>query len=49
MSVREMTERLELSRLRNRAWYIQGTCATAGDGLYEGLDWISQAIKYGNK
>lgn len=41
MSVSEVTEKLGLSRLRNRQWYIQGTCATTGEGLYEGLDWLS--------
>ncbi len=24
--------------------YIQSTCATSGEGLYEGLDWLSQNI-----
>lgn len=24
--------------------YIQSTCATSGDGLYEGLDWLSLNI-----
>jgi hypothetical protein len=23
---------------------VQGTCATTGDGLYEGLDWLGQQI-----
>ena len=22
-------------------WHAQATCATSGDGLYEGLDWLS--------
>ena len=26
-------------------WFIQGVCATTGDGLYEGLDWIHQKMK----
>ncbi|KAF8731862.1 hypothetical protein HU200_015806 [Digitaria exilis] len=26
------------------AWYIQSTCATTGEGLYEGLDWLSSNI-----
>jgi hypothetical protein len=30
--------------MTNRAWHIQGTCATTGDGLYEGLDWLGQQI-----
>merc|ERR1712241_403055 len=44
MSVNEVTERLSLNQLRNRQWYIQSTCATTGDGLYEGLDWLSNAL-----
>ncbi|KAL0926922.1 hypothetical protein M5K25_003177 [Dendrobium thyrsiflorum] len=26
------------------SWYIQSTCATSGEGLYEGLDWLSSNI-----
>jgi len=44
MSVNEVTERLGLNQLRNRQWYIQSTCATTGDGLYEGLDWLSNTL-----
>ena len=35
MSVAEVTDKLGLHSLRNRKWYIQSTCATSGDGLYE--------------
>ena len=38
MSVAEVTDKLGLHSIRNRKWYIQSTCATSGDGLYEGLD-----------
>ena len=34
---------------RNRNWYIQATCATSGDGLYEGLDWLSNQLKNANR
>merc|ERR1719295_1692310 len=44
MSVNEVTEKLGLNQLRNRQWYIQGTSATTGDGLYEGLDWLSNTL-----
>mmetsp|Transcript_62009 Transcript_62009/g.98192 ORF Transcript_62009/g.98192 Transcript_62009/m.98192 type:complete len:189 (+) Transcript_62009:26-592(+) len=44
MSVNEVTERLGLNQMRNRQWYIQSTCATTGDGLYEGLDWLSNTL-----
>mmetsp|Transcript_43180 Transcript_43180/g.71339 ORF Transcript_43180/g.71339 Transcript_43180/m.71339 type:complete len:195 (-) Transcript_43180:236-820(-) len=44
MSVDEICSRLKLNTLRNRDWHIQGTCAHTGDGLYAGLDWLSQTI-----
>lgn len=44
MMAAEVTEKLGLNNLRNRQWYIQSTCATTGDGIYEGLDWLSKAI-----
>ena len=44
MSVAEVTEKLGLHTLRGREWYIQGTCALSGDGLYDGLDWLSKTI-----
>ena len=28
---------------------IQATCATNGDGLYEGLDWLSNQLKNAGK
>lgn len=45
MSASELTERLGLHGMRNRQWYIQACCATTGDGLYEGLDWVSNKAK----
>ncbi|KAF6025527.1 hypothetical protein EB796_016163 [Bugula neritina] len=45
MSPSEITEKLGLQSLRNRSWYIQATCATNGEGLYEGLDWLSNQLK----
>eukprot|EP01083_Nonionella_stella_P152893 490550_1 len=44
MSINEVSERLQLNSIRNRAWHIQSTCAKTGDGLYEGLDWLSNAL-----
>jgi len=44
MSVAEVTDKLGLHSIRNRKWYIQSTCATSGDGLYEGLDWLSNVL-----
>ena len=41
MSVADMTEKIGLHNIRTRKWFIQATCATSGDGLYEGLDWLA--------
>ena len=49
MSVNKITEKLGLNALRNRQWFIQQACATTGDGLYEGLDWISETLSNKNK
>ncbi|KAL2271093.1 hypothetical protein VTJ83DRAFT_464 [Remersonia thermophila] len=48
MTVAEITDKLGLHSLRQRTWYIQSTCATSGDGLFEGLDWLAQEIKKNN-
>nr|GEY82689.1 ADP-ribosylation factor 2-like [Tanacetum cinerariifolium] len=44
MNAAEITDKLGLHSLRKRPWYIQSTCATSGEGLYEGLDWLSKNI-----
>ncbi|KAN0019654.1 hypothetical protein ACTFIV_008674 [Dictyostelium citrinum] len=49
MSVAEVTDKLNLHSLRSRKWYIQSTCATSGDGLYEGLDWLSNTLTSSSK
>jgi len=41
MTCAELSEKLGLSNIKGRRWYIQSTCATQGQGLYEGLDWLS--------
>jgi len=49
MSTAEVTDKLGLHSLRQRNWYIQGCCATTGDGLYEGLDWLATNVKKAGK
>lgn len=44
MTAAEVTERLKLNSLRTRKWYIQSACATSGEGLYEGLDWLANTL-----
>merc|ERR1712149_77969 len=44
MAASEVTDKLGLHNLRHRQWFIQSACATTGDGLYEGLDWMSRTL-----
>merc|ERR1719330_826941 len=44
MTSAEVSEKLGLHTMRNRQWFIQSACATTGDGLYEGLDWMSRTL-----
>nr|XP_019011525.1 ADP-ribosylation factor [Kwoniella pini CBS 10737]OCF50306.1 ADP-ribosylation factor [Kwoniella pini CBS 10737] len=46
MNAAEITDKLGLHSLRQRSWYIQAACATSGDGLYEGLEWVSACTLY---
>ena len=45
MNAPEITEKLGLQSIRQREWFIQATCATTGDGLFEGLEWLSSNLK----
>ncbi|OQR79412.1 ADP-ribosylation factor 4-like [Tropilaelaps mercedesae] len=47
MNAAELTEKLGLNSLRGKKWYIQATCATQGQGLYEGLDWLCNELVKG--
>merc|ERR1712107_201078 len=49
MTAAEVTEKLGLHNLRHRQWFIQSACATTGDGLYEGLDWLSRTLSSNKK
>eukprot|EP00479_Gromia_sphaerica_P004803 TRINITY_DN1567_c0_g1_i2.p1 TRINITY_DN1567_c0_g1~~TRINITY_DN1567_c0_g1_i2.p1 ORF type:complete len:76 (-),score=17.08 TRINITY_DN1567_c0_g1_i2:95-322(-) len=48
LSVSDITERLGLTNIRDRPWYIQAACAKSGEGLYEGLDWFSDVLNKKN-
>jgi len=45
MSPAEVTERLGLPKMRDRSWFVQPSCATSGEGLLEGLNWLGQNVK----
>lgn len=41
----ELQERLGLSKIRDHLWSVQPSCASTGDGLYEGLTWLMSSCK----
>ncbi|CAJ1357953.1 unnamed protein product, partial [Effrenium voratum] len=43
MSQKEVSEQLGLHELR-RPWMVQPSCAPKGEGLFEGLNWLSKAM-----
>lgn len=45
MKLHEIQEKLGLTRIRDRNWHVQPACATTGDGLYEGLSWLTSNFK----
>lgn len=45
MSVSEMIEKLSLNSLTSRRWHVEATCATTGEGLYEGLNWLAETLQ----
>ena len=44
LSATEIAEMFDLTTIKSREWHIQGTCATTGEGLYEGFEWLIQTI-----
>ena len=44
MTPPDIADGLGLHTIRGRSWHLQTTCATSGDGLYEGLDWLSKNV-----
>ncbi|KZV97312.1 ADP-ribosylation factor 2 [Exidia glandulosa HHB12029] len=44
VGVDELKDKLKLRGIRQPC-HVQATCATTGDGLYEGLDWLANALR----
>jgi len=44
LSVAEVADALDLRNIRQKEWHVQGSVATSGSGLYEGLDWLSKTM-----
>jgi len=47
ISVPELMNKLRLITCKSRPWYVQAACAKSGEGIYEGLEWLSkESSKY---
>jgi len=44
MTLSEVGEQLGLHSLRGTKWHLQGSCAMRGEGVVEGLEWLSKAL-----
>ncbi|ELR11784.1 ADPribosylation factor, putative [Acanthamoeba castellanii str. Neff] len=42
---KQITSGLELDKISSHPWQVQPTCATTGEGLDEGFDWLAERIK----
>ena len=45
MTPAEVSERLGLPLIKSHQWHVQGCCGTTAEGLYEGLQWMTEAVK----
>ena len=49
LSPSEIVSALGLQGMKGRRWHVQGAVATRGEGLYEGMDWLSGVLKSLNR
>lgn len=45
LDIDELTSEMQLQLLEGRPWHIQRSCATTGEGLWEGLRWMAANVK----
>ncbi|CAI7627724.1 hypothetical protein N7533_007343 [Penicillium manginii] len=45
LSPEEVTQQLQLTKLKDKLWYVAPSVATDGTGIFEGLAWLSNNVK----
>lgn len=45
MPPEEIQEKLGMTKIIDKSWYIQPSCAKTGEGLVEGLTWITENVQ----
>eukprot|EP01094_Clydonella_sp_ATCC50884_P002129 TRINITY_DN11638_c0_g1_i1.p1 TRINITY_DN11638_c0_g1~~TRINITY_DN11638_c0_g1_i1.p1 ORF type:complete len:183 (+),score=45.75 TRINITY_DN11638_c0_g1_i1:131-679(+) len=46
MTAAEVSEALALHNIKKQDWHIQACCALTGEGLTQGMDWLSQHVDH---
>ena len=41
----QLIEQLHMHNYNDHSWYVQGTCAVSGEGIWEGVEIIAEMIK----
>ena len=44
LSPNDVTDKMGMEQLEGRSWFVQGTSAVTGQGLKEGLDWLTGVL-----
>lgn len=44
LNTAQMVDQLRLHAVR-QPWFVQAACASSGDGIYDGLDWLAKNFK----
>lgn len=46
MRPKEVSDALDLQRIaKDHTWKVEPSCATTGEGIFEGLAWLSSNVK----
>uniref|UniRef100_A0A4W5K0U6 ADP-ribosylation factor-like 5A n=2 Tax=Salmoninae TaxID=504568 RepID=A0A4W5K0U6_9TELE len=45
MSVAEISQSLQLTSVKDHQWHIQACCALTGEGLCQGLEWMTSQLR----
>eukprot|EP00343_Euplotes_focardii_P006832 CAMPEP_0205821276 /NCGR_PEP_ID=MMETSP0206-20130828/6319_1 /ASSEMBLY_ACC=CAM_ASM_000279 /TAXON_ID=36767 /ORGANISM="Euplotes focardii, Strain TN1" /LENGTH=178 /DNA_ID=CAMNT_0053116633 /DNA_START=116 /DNA_END=652 /DNA_ORIENTATION=- len=45
LSAEEVANSLEMNKITTHPWHVQPACATDGEGLDDGIDWLAERIK----
>ena len=45
LTTSQIADQLDLVKIRDREWFIQGACASACDGIYEAMQEMARLVK----